>query len=50
VKAMRELLEGWTETEEQHSRVGGYQHRLLNVVDDISTEIEQMSGGEWNDV
>ena len=50
VKAMRELLEGWTETEEQHSRVGGYQHRLLNVVDDISTEIEQMSCGEWNDV
>ena len=30
--------------------VGGYQHRLLNVVDDIHTKIEQRSWGEWNDV
>jgi hypothetical protein len=50
VNAMRELLEGWSATEEKHSRVGGYQHRLLNVVDDIHTKIEQRSWGEWNDV
>ena len=50
VMAMHELLEGWSPAEEQHSRVGGYQHRLLNVVDDIHTRIEEMSSGEWNDV
>ena len=50
VKAMCELLEGWSPGEEHHSRVGGYQHRLLNVVDDIHTRIEEMSSGEWNDV
>jgi hypothetical protein len=50
VKAMCELLEGWSLGEEHHSRVGGYQHRLLNGVDDIHTRIEEMSSGEWNDV
>jgi hypothetical protein len=50
VKAMRELLEGWSPSEEHHSQVGGYQHRLLNVIDDIHTRIEDMSSGEWNDV
>jgi hypothetical protein len=50
VKAMQELLEGWSPGEEHHSRVGGYQHRLLNVVDDIHTRIEEMCSGEWNDV
>jgi len=47
IRAMRELLDGWMPTEEHHSEVGGYQHRLLNVVDDIHTEIEQMAGSEW---
>ena len=50
VKAMQELLVGWSPGEEHHSRVGGYQHRLLNVVDDIHTRIEEMCSGEWNDV
>ena len=50
VKAMHELLDGWSPAEENHSQVGGYQHRLLNVVDDIHTKIEEMSSGEWNDV
>jgi hypothetical protein len=45
--AMRELLDGWLPSEEHHSEVGGYQHRLLNVVDDIHSEIEQMAGGQW---
>jgi hypothetical protein len=40
VMAMRELLEGWADTEEEHSRVGGYQHRLLNAVDELHSEIE----------
>ena len=48
VKAMQELLIGWSPGEEHHSRVGGYQHRLLNVVDEIHTSIEEMSSGEWN--
>ena len=48
VGAMRELLEGWAATEEEHSEVGGYQHRLLNVIDDIHTQIELCIGGEWN--
>ena len=47
VVAMRELLDGWAPAEEHHSEVGGYQHRLLNVVDDIHTEIEHMAHGEW---
>ena len=47
VKAMHELLEGWSPAEEQHSEVGGYHHRLLNVIDDIQTEIAAMVMGEW---
>jgi hypothetical protein len=47
INAMRDLLHGWVPTEEHHSEVGGYQHRLLNAVDDIHTEIQQMAGGEW---
>jgi hypothetical protein len=47
VIAIRELLEGWADTEEEHSRVGGYQHRLLNVVDDLHSEIERWA---WADL
>jgi hypothetical protein len=47
ISAMRELLDGWVPSEEHHSAPGGYQHRLLNVVDDIHTEIEHMVGSEW---
>ena len=46
--AMRELLEGWSSAEEEHSEVGGYQHRLLNAIDDIHYEIEDLAWGEWN--
>ena len=46
-KAKQELLEGWSSDEEQHSEVGGYQHRLLNVIDDIQTELAAMAMGEW---
>ena len=45
--AKQELLEGWSSDEEQHSEVGGYQHRLLNVIDDIQTELAAMAMGEW---
>jgi hypothetical protein len=44
---MRELLEGWDDTEEEHSRVGGYQHRLLNAVDELHSEIERWA---WADL
>jgi hypothetical protein len=40
LKACCELLEGWAEREEHHSREGGYQHRLLNAVDDLHSQIE----------
>ena len=45
--AKQELLEGWSSDEEQHSVVGGYQHRLLNVIDGIQSEIAAMAMGEW---
>jgi hypothetical protein len=45
--AKQELLEGWSSAEEQHSEVDGYQHRLLNVVDDMQTELAAMAVGEW---
>ena len=44
---MRELLEGWADTEEEHSYPGGYQHRLLNAVDDLHAQIEQWA---WADL
>ena len=47
ISAVRELLDGWVPSEEHHSNPGGYQHRLLNVVDDIQTEIEQLAGSDW---
>ena len=47
VIAMRELLEGWDATEEEHSRLGGYQHRLLNAVDEQHSEIERWA---WADL
>ena len=47
VMAMRELLEGWADTEEEHSYVGGYQHRLLNAIDDLQFQIETWA---WADV
>ena len=49
VIAMRELLEGWADTEEEHSYPGGYQHRLLNAVDDVCADIERFAWGEWPD-
>jgi hypothetical protein len=48
VRAMRELLEGWSLAEEEHSLPGGYQHRLLNVIDDIHGEIVRFAGGQWD--
>jgi hypothetical protein len=47
VSAMFKLLEGWSDTEEEHSDVGGYQHRLLNAVDDMSSEIERWNQADW---
>ena len=49
VIAMRELLEGWAHTEEEvgASYPGGYQHRLLNAVDDVCADIERFAWGEW---
>ena len=41
VMAMRDLLEGWGDTEEENTDVGGYQHRLLNVIDEMQSQIEQ---------
>jgi hypothetical protein len=41
VMAMRDLLEGWGDTEEENADVGGYQHRLLNVIDEMQSQIEQ---------
>ena len=41
VMAMRDLLEGWADTEEAHAYVGGYQHRLLNAIDDMQSQVEQ---------
>ncbi len=40
LQACCELLEGWAEREEHHSREGGYQHRLLNAVDELHSRIE----------
>ena len=45
VLAMQELLQGWGATEEGHSLPGGYQHRLLNAIDDIHGQIVVL--GEW---
>ena len=47
VKAMQVLLDGWTDTEEGHSDVGGYQHRLLNAIDDMHSEVERWAWGDW---
>ena len=47
VMAMRDLLEGWADTEEEHSYVGGYQHRLLNAVDDLHSQIETWAWADW---
>jgi hypothetical protein len=41
VMAMRDLLEGWGDTEEENADVGGYQHRLLNAIDEMQSQIEQ---------
>ena len=41
LQACCELLEGWAEREEYHSREGGYQHRLLNAVDNLHSRIEE---------
>jgi hypothetical protein len=48
VRAMRELLEGWAATEEERTDVGSYQHRLLNVIDDIQAKIEEHAWGSWS--
>jgi hypothetical protein len=40
--AMRDLLEGWVDTEEEHSDVGGYQHRLLNANEDMHLSMERV--------
>ena len=48
VRAMEELLTGWSAAEEEHSEVGGYQHRLLNAIDDIHSQIEDAAWGEWD--
>ena len=47
VKAMQVLLHGWADTEEDNSDVGGYQHRLLNAIDDLHSEIERWAWGDW---
>ena len=39
VWAMRQLLEGWAATEEEHAQPGGYQHRLVAAIDDIRRQI-----------
>ena len=46
LQACCELLDGWAEREEHHSREGGYQHRLLNAVDELHSRIEQWA---WAD-
>jgi hypothetical protein len=43
--AMSDLLEGWADTEEEHSDVGGYQHRLLNAIEDMHFSIERLDSG-----
>jgi hypothetical protein len=48
VFAMRELLEGWTDTEEEDTRVGGYQHRLLRVTLETHGQIQQMLRAHWD--
>ena len=48
VSAMFQLLEGWDDTEEGHSDVGGYQHRLLNAIDEMSSEIERWVQSDWH--
>ncbi len=45
--AMRDLLEGWADTEEEHSDPGGYQHRLLNAIEDMHVEIERVVWANW---
>ena len=47
IRAMRELLEGWSLAEELHCRPGGYRHRLLNVIDDIHGQIMLYAEGDW---
>ena len=47
LQACCELLEGWSDREELHSREGGYQHRLLNAVDDLHARIERWA---WADL
>ena len=47
ISAMGYLLEGWDDTDEEHSDVGGYQHRMLNAIDDMGAEIERSAWGEW---
>jgi hypothetical protein len=47
--AMRDLLEGWADTEEEHSDVGGYQYRLLNAIDDMQSQIERWAWADWLD-
>jgi hypothetical protein len=49
VMAMRDLLEGWADTEEEHSDVGGYQYRLLNAIDDMQSQIERWAWADWLD-
>ena len=43
VRAMRELLEGWADTEEEATDVGGYQHQLLHRTNAIHAQIDQHS-------
>ena len=40
VRAMRQLLEGWAATEEEHAQPGGYQDSLLNAIDGLRRQIE----------
>jgi hypothetical protein len=42
VRAMRQLLEGWAATEEEHAQPGGYQDSLVAAIDECRAFIRAL--------
>lgn len=49
VLAFRDLMEGWSDTEEDNDAVGAWQHRILNAIDNMHSQVERLVWANWPD-
>jgi hypothetical protein len=42
-------MEGWSDTEEDNDAVGAWQHRILNAIDNMHSQVERLVWANWPD-